>query len=81
MENGKRIDAFYNPKKRVILFFGYTRPQMEMEKNYQNYQNCPLCLITSQPTDSGKLMRKMANWKREIMRAENAKSSMDIDYG
>ena len=29
MENGKQIDAFYNPKERVILF-GYIRPQMEM---------------------------------------------------
>ena len=54
MENGKRIDAFYNPKERVILLFGYSRPQMEMEKGHGNYHfNSPLCLITSQPTDSG----------------------------
>ena len=59
MENGKRIDAFYNPKKRVILLFGYIRPQMEMEKGYGNYHfNSPLCLITPQPTDSGNFYEK-----------------------
>ena len=72
---------FYNPKKRVILLFGYIRPQMEVEKGYGNYHfNSPLCLITSQPTDSRNFYEESSN----LEKGNNAyvdQSSMGIDYG
>ena len=44
-----RHEHFYNPKKRVILLFLVTS---NLKWKCKKYRNCPLCLITSQPTDS-----------------------------
>ena len=83
MENGKQIDAHIFTTQRRELFYygcGYTRPQMEMEKGHRNYHfSSPLCLITSQPTDSGIFYDE--NDKRNGNNVQVDQSLMDIDYG
>ena len=51
MENGKRIDAFLQPEEESYFIF-WLHPTSN--GNGKKYQNSPLCLITSQPTDSDK---------------------------
>ena len=48
---------------------------MEMEKGYGNYHfNSPLCLITSQPTNSGIFTKESSNLEKEVLLT-------DVEYG